>query len=153
MSATDFPRGESGPRYVRLQVELVLEITAAAELRAAALARIADDAFMPREERAHAEAAVGADESEALAYLVDPSELVADLAGTELVQASWSCAHTEYDPDAWTSASDDFDDDFDADPDADPDGGSGEDPDVDGASDGDPVHDPDAGRRPGSDRP
>ncbi|SEO90240.1 hypothetical protein [Actinacidiphila rubida] len=99
MSATEIPRGESGPRYVRLQAELVLEVTAAEELRASALSRIEADTFMPQQERDHARSAVGHDESEALAYLVDPSELVADLPGIELVQASWSCAHTEYDPD------------------------------------------------------
>lgn len=92
------PYGDSGPRYVRLQAELVLEVTGTAALRAAALSRIAADTFMPREERDHAEAAVGDDDSEALAYLVDPMDLVADLPGIELVQASWSCAHTEYDP-------------------------------------------------------
>ncbi|MBY8877173.1 hypothetical protein [Actinacidiphila acidipaludis] len=98
MSATDIPRGESGPRYIRLQAELVLEVTAAEELRAAALSHITADTFMPQQERDHARSAVGEDESEALAYLVDPSELVADVPGLELVQASWSCAHTEYDP-------------------------------------------------------
>ncbi|MCL2732762.1 MAG: hypothetical protein FWE15_22410 [Actinomycetia bacterium] len=98
MSATDIPRGDTGPHYVRLQAELVLEVTAADELRASALSRIAADTFMPDQERDHARSAVGHDESEALAYLVDPSELVADVPGIELVQASWSCAHTEYDP-------------------------------------------------------
>jgi hypothetical protein len=98
MSTTEFPRGESGPTYVRLQAELVLEVTAADELRGSALSRIDADTFMPGAEREHARSAVGADESEALAYLVDPSELVAGLPGIELIQASWSCAHTEYDP-------------------------------------------------------
>jgi hypothetical protein len=98
MSATEIPRGDTGPHYVRLQAELVLEVTAADELRASALSRIASDHFMPQRERDHAQSAVGDDESEALAYLVDPSELVADIPGIELVQASWSCAHTEYDP-------------------------------------------------------
>ena len=93
------PRGDSGPRYVRLQAELVLEVTAGADLRTAALSRIEADAFMPEQERVHARGAVGEDESEALAYLVDPDALLAGVPGVELVQASWSCAHTEYDPD------------------------------------------------------
>jgi hypothetical protein len=92
------PRGDSGPRYVRFQAELVLEVADGEVLRAAALSRIEADTFMPLEERVHAETAVGGDESEALAYLVDPSGLVTAVPGVELVQASWSCAHTEYDP-------------------------------------------------------
>jgi hypothetical protein len=98
MSTTEMPRGESGPRYVRFQAELVLEIADGEELRAAALSRIETDTFMPLEERVHAEAAVGHDESEALAYLIDPAELVIAVPGVELVQASWSCTPTEYDP-------------------------------------------------------
>lgn len=113
MSATEIPRSESGPRYVRLQAELVLELTAGGELRAAALSRIGGDAFMPAEERAHAERAVGEDESEALAYLVDPCDLVSGVPGVELVQASWSCAHTEYEAgedDDWGLEEDEADD-------------------------------------------
>jgi hypothetical protein len=100
MSTTDIPRGESGPRYVRLQVELVLEVTDSGQLAGAALDHIGGDDFMPDDERLHAEAAVKQDESEALAYLVDPFDLVTTVPGIELVQASWSCAHTEYDPDS-----------------------------------------------------
>jgi hypothetical protein len=100
MSTTEIPRGDSGSRYVRLKAELVLEVTAADELRGSALSHIEADTFMPAAERDHARSAVGTDESEALAYLVDPSELVAGIPGIELVQASWSCAHTEYDPHA-----------------------------------------------------
>lgn len=103
------PRGDSGPRYVRFQAELVLEVADGEVLRAAALSRIAGDTFMPLQERVHAEAAVGNDESEALAYLIDPADLVTALPGVELVQASWSCSHTEYDPAAGTW---EFDDDL-----------------------------------------
>lgn len=116
MSTTEIPRGDSGPRYVRLQAELVLEVTDAAELRSAALSHIGADAAMPARERGHAEAAVGSDESEALAYLVDPADLITRVPGVELVQASWSCAHTEYDPDEeWNPDADDTDDDPDED--------------------------------------
>lgn len=109
MSTTEIPRGESGPRYVRLQVELVLEVTGEQEVTAAALEHIASDAEMPAEERTHAEAAVKQDESEALAYLIDPFDLVSSVPGIDLVQASWSCAHTEYDPDSeeWDMYADD----------------------------------------------
>ena len=134
MSATEIPRGESGPRYIRLQAELVLEVTAADELRGAALSHIAGDTFMPQQERDHARSAVGDDESEALAYLVDPSELVADVPGLELVQASWSCAHTEYDPaegDDWGFEDDDGEDGDDGD-----DAEDGEGADADAAGEG-----------------
>jgi hypothetical protein len=100
MSTTDIPRGDTGPRHVKLQVELILEVTDTEELTEAALEHIGDDELMPQEERAHAESAVRQDESEALAYLVDPFDLVTTVPGVELVRASWSCAHTEYDPDA-----------------------------------------------------
>ncbi|MFJ4844274.1 MULTISPECIES: hypothetical protein [unclassified Streptomyces] len=100
MSTTDIPIGESGPRYVRLQVELVLEITGPDELTDAALDQLGGDEYMPEDERQHAESSVRQDESEALAYLVDPFDLVTGVPGVDMVQASWSCAHTEYDPDS-----------------------------------------------------
>ncbi|MFD3488919.1 hypothetical protein [Streptomyces sp. NPDC058665] len=85
-------------RYVRLHVELVLEITDPQELTEAALTRIATDDSMPDEERTHARLAVREDEAEALAYLVEPSELVGDVPGLELVQGSWSSEQIDYDP-------------------------------------------------------
>jgi hypothetical protein len=115
MSTTDIPLGESGPRHLRLQVELVLEITGSGELTDAALDQIGGDEYMPDDERQHAEASVRQDESEALAYLVDPFDLVTSVPGIELVQASWSCAHTEYDPDSdeWDLYDDEVDDEVD----------------------------------------
>jgi hypothetical protein len=90
---------ESTTRHLRLQVELVLEITDAGELTSAALDQIAGDEYLPEEERGHARAAVQRDEAEALAYLVDPFDLVSGVPGVDLVQASWNSAHIEYDPD------------------------------------------------------
>ncbi|MFD4143976.1 hypothetical protein [Streptomyces sp. NPDC058572] len=87
-------------QYVRLHVELVLEIQDPGALTGAALERIADDEFMPDEERAHAGATVREDGAEALAYLVDPFDLVGEVPGVELAQASWSSEQIEYDPDA-----------------------------------------------------
>ena len=55
---------------------------------------------MPADERAHAEGAVTEDTAEALAYLVDPFDLVGDLPGVELAQASWSSEQIDYDPDS-----------------------------------------------------
>lgn len=90
---------EETSRFVRLRVDLVLEIEDADRLAAAALERIAEDPAMRPEERAHAEAAVREDGAEALAYLVDPVDLVEALPGAELVQASWSSERVGYDPD------------------------------------------------------
>ncbi|MDA5286048.1 hypothetical protein ACWGHM_11835 [Streptomyces sp. NPDC054904] len=87
-------------RFVRLRVDLVLEVSDSQALIGAALGHIKADEFMPDEERGHAEAAVRQDESEALAYLVDPTDLVAELPGIELAQASWSSEPVEYDPES-----------------------------------------------------
>ncbi|WP_328553766.1 MULTISPECIES: hypothetical protein [unclassified Streptomyces] len=87
-------------QFVRLRVELVLEIDDADAVTKAALRRIGDDADMPAEERAHAEGAVTEDTAEALAYLVDPFDLVSEVPGIELAQASWSSEPVDYDPDS-----------------------------------------------------
>ncbi|MCX4643533.1 hypothetical protein ACWGDS_14150 [Streptomyces sp. NPDC055059] len=87
-------------RFVRLRVELVLEIEDSAAITGAALQRIAEDDDMAGDERAHAEAAVNEDEAEALAYLVDPFDLVSEVPGADLVQASWSSEQVDYDPDS-----------------------------------------------------
>ncbi|MFE6852723.1 hypothetical protein ACFVDH_18260 [Streptomyces sp. NPDC057674] len=88
------------PRYVRLRVDVVLEIDGPAALASAAEARIDADEFMPEEERVPARAAANEDSAEALAYLVEPFDLIRDVPGIEMVQASWSSEEIEYDPDA-----------------------------------------------------
>ncbi|MEV6200500.1 hypothetical protein AB0M64_11025 [Streptomyces sp. NPDC051771] len=102
---------ETATRHVRLRVDIVLEIDGPAELTAAAEGRIDADEFMPADEREHARTAVREDPSEALAYLVEPFDLVRDLPGVELVQAAWSSEEIEYDPDAmeWELDEDDED--------------------------------------------
>lgn len=55
---------------------------------------------MAEEERLHAISAVQQDESEALAYLIDPFDLVGDIPGVDLAQASWSSEEIDYDPDS-----------------------------------------------------
>ncbi|MFJ9345907.1 hypothetical protein [Streptomyces sp. NPDC101237] len=87
-------------RFVRLRVELVLEVEDADEVTKAALQRIAGDPELPGEERAHAETAVTEDTAEALAHLVDPFDLVGEVPGIELQQASWSSEYVSYDPDS-----------------------------------------------------
>ncbi|MGX1477081.1 UNVERIFIED_CONTAM: hypothetical protein RKD50_005889 [Streptomyces canus] len=91
---------EETSRFVRLRVELVVEVDDQDAVTRAALARIAQDPDMPDDERAHAEGAVTEDTAEALAYLVDPFDLVGDLTGVELAQASWSSEQIDYDPDS-----------------------------------------------------
>ncbi|MGW7264087.1 hypothetical protein [Streptomyces sp. NPDC054842] len=87
-------------RFVRLRVELVLEVDDSGAVTKAALQRIAGDTDMPADERAHAESAVTEDTAEALAYLVDPFDLVSEVPGIELAQASWSSEQIDYDPDS-----------------------------------------------------
>ncbi|MFH8515076.1 hypothetical protein ACH4CE_08125 [Streptomyces gelaticus] len=121
-------------RYVRLRVEMVLEITDPDALSGTALESIAAEYGEPggelAEERVRAEDAVREDGAEALASLVDPFDLVGEVPGVELTQASWSSEIVDYDPDdpdAW-----DLDDEDDGE-----DGEDGEDyGDEDGAGEG-----------------
>lgn len=94
-------------------MELVLEVEDADEVTKAALDRIAEDPELPDEERTHAEAAVTEDTAEAIAYLVDPFDLVSEVPGVELQQASWSSERISYDPDSpdWDLDEDDGEDD------------------------------------------
>jgi hypothetical protein len=87
-------------RFVRLRVELVVEVEDENALTKAALGRIATDSEVPGDERAHAENAVTEDTAEALAYLVDPFDLVSEVPGVDLAQASWSSERIDYDPDS-----------------------------------------------------
>lgn len=94
----------------------MLEVEDQAAVTGAALARVAGDAELPAAERSHAEAAVSEDTAEALAYLVDPFDLVGEVPGVELHQASWSSERIAYDPDApdWEAEEDaDGDDGYD----------------------------------------
>ncbi|MEU6590278.1 hypothetical protein ABZ923_13855 [Streptomyces sp. NPDC046881] len=104
---------EETSRFVRLRVELVLEVHDDDAVAKAALRRIAEDQELPEGERAHAEGAVTEDTAEALAYLVDPFDLVGKVPGVELQQASWSSERIDYDPDSpdWDLDEDDGPDD------------------------------------------
>lgn len=70
-------------------MEVVVEIADAQALTRSALDRVEGDGLMPDEERAHAREIVAADAGEAIAYLVDPFDLVRALPGVELAHASW----------------------------------------------------------------
>ncbi|CAM5266797.1 putative protein OS=Streptomyces alboniger OX=132473 GN=CP975_22145 PE=4 SV=1 [Streptomyces alboniger] len=90
---------------------MVVEVDDTEKLTGTALGRIAENEQMPAEERAHAESAVREDDAEALAYLVDPFDLVSQVPGVELTQASWSSETIDYDPDApdWEHEDEDAD--------------------------------------------
>ncbi|MFE4795676.1 hypothetical protein ACFRFL_11345 [Streptomyces sp. NPDC056708] len=83
---------------------MVLEITDPAALSGTALESIAAEYGEPggesAEERMQAEVAVREDGAEALASLIDPFDLVSEVPGVELTQASWSSETVDYDPDA-----------------------------------------------------
>ncbi|MFD5429299.1 hypothetical protein [Streptomyces sp. NPDC127084] len=98
-------------RYVRLHVELVLEVEEPEALGDAALERVEADEYMQEDERSHARSTVREDSAEALAYLVDPFDLISDVPGIELAQASWSCEQVDYDPAAEEWGSDEEDED------------------------------------------
>jgi hypothetical protein len=104
---------EETSRFVRLRVELVVEIEDADAVTKAALSRLAAEGDLPAGERVHAEAAVTEDTAEALAHLVDPFDLVSEVPGVELAQASWSSETVDYDPDSpeWGLDEDDVDED------------------------------------------
>ncbi|MGY0069417.1 hypothetical protein ACWZEH_22040 [Streptomyces sp. QTS137] len=98
-------------RFVRLRVDLVLEVGDEDAVARAALARIAEDDGLTAGEREPARGAVTGDTAEALAHLVDPFGLVGDVPGVELQQASWSSEEIDYDPDSpeWDLDGDGFD--------------------------------------------
>lgn len=108
-------------------MELVLEVEDADAVTKAALRRIAGETDMPADERVHAENAVTEDTAEALAYLVDPFDLVGEVPGIELQQASWSSELVDYDPDSpdWDLGEDDDDEDDDEVDDEDDEGADG----------------------------
>lgn len=90
-----------------------MEIADPDQLRRATYEQIDGDESLVEEERGHARRMVESDEAEALAYLVEPFELVEEVPGVELVQASWSSEHVDYDPRAaeWSGAFIDLDED------------------------------------------
>ncbi|MEU8030878.1 hypothetical protein [Streptomyces sp. NPDC049099] len=104
---------EETSRFVRLRVEVVLEVQDEDEVTKAALRRVGRDTELPEAERAQAEGAVTDDTAEALAYLVDPFDLVSEVPGVEVQQASWSSERIDYDPDSpdWDLDEDDGEDD------------------------------------------
>ncbi|MEU8763689.1 hypothetical protein [Streptomyces sp. NPDC048659] len=97
MTSTD--PSESAPRYVRVTIELVAEITDEEALKAAALTQVRDDEYLEDDERAQAIEAIDVDPSGSLAHFIDPVALLGAVPGVELASATWESAHTEFDPD------------------------------------------------------
>lgn len=97
--------------HVRLRVELVVEVADPEALTRAALHRIDGDELMPDEERGQAREIVERDAGEAIAYLVDPVDLVAELPGVELAQASWGSEVAGGGLDDWDDAVEEEDED------------------------------------------
>ncbi|WP_329567051.1 hypothetical protein [Kitasatospora sp. NBC_01266] len=86
------------PRYVRLSIELIAEITDEGALKAAALAQVEADEYLDDEERAQSVEAIEVDPSGSLAHFIDPVALLGDVPGIELTQATWESAQTAFDP-------------------------------------------------------
>jgi hypothetical protein len=98
MTSSDITDGEQ-PRYVRLQIELIAQITDEAALKEAVVKQVQSDTYMDDDERAQALEAVEVDPSTALAHFIDPVQVLGEIPGVELAQASWESVHAEFDPD------------------------------------------------------
>ncbi|KUO11889.1 hypothetical protein [Streptomyces sp. DSM 15324] len=105
---------EETSRFVRVRVDLVVEVRDPDELTGAAVGRIEGDPELPDAERVHARSAVTEDTAEAIAYLVDPFDLVSEVPGVELHRASWSAEQIDFDPDSpeWGPYDDDGEDEY-----------------------------------------
>lgn len=94
---TDMTGGDE-PHYVRLNLELIVEITDGSAFKAAALRQVQGDEYLSEDERAQALNAVELDPPGALAHFIDPLQMLEGIPGIDLTQASWESSHTEYDP-------------------------------------------------------
>lgn len=95
MTSTDLPE-QDVPRYVRLTIELIAEITDEQALKTAALAQVEGDEYLDDEERAQSVEAIEVDPSGSLAHFIDPVALLGDVPGVELTSATWESAQTEF---------------------------------------------------------
>jgi hypothetical protein len=102
------PVSES-PQFIRLSLDIVLEVTDEGLLRTAALEAVKGDEDLSAEERNDAVAAIEADLAESVSYLIDPFRLVADVPGTELSEAGWQSEGAEYVPEDDEMAGDEED--------------------------------------------
>jgi hypothetical protein len=98
MTSTDLTE-QDAPRYVRLTIELIAEITDEEALKAAALSQVEADEYLDDDERAQSLEAIEVDPSGSLAHFIDPVALLGDVPGVELTSATWESATTDFDPD------------------------------------------------------
>ncbi|MEZ0091219.1 hypothetical protein [Streptacidiphilus sp. EB129] len=98
MTSETSPTAETGPRYVRLQIELIAEIVDEKALQVAALEQVRADEFLEDDERAEAVAAIEIDPTGAIAHFVDPVAMLEGIPGIELAEATWESQPVEYDP-------------------------------------------------------
>ncbi|MEY9963079.1 hypothetical protein ABIA33_001105 [Streptacidiphilus sp. MAP12-16] len=89
---------ENEPRYVRLQIELIVEVVDQKALQVAALEQVRADEFLEDEERSEAIAAIEIDPAGAIAHFVDPVAMLEGVPGVELAEATWESQPVEYDP-------------------------------------------------------
>jgi hypothetical protein len=89
---------ETAPRYVRLSIELIAEITDEDALKTAALAQVQADEYLDDEEREQSIEAIEVDPTGSLAHFIDPVALLGEVPGVELAQATWESAQTAFDP-------------------------------------------------------
>jgi hypothetical protein len=89
---------ETESRYVRLQIELIVEIVDEKALQAAALEQVRADESLEDEERAEAITAIEIDPAGAIAHFVDPVAMLAGVPGVELAEATWESQPVDYDP-------------------------------------------------------
>ena len=85
-------------RYVRLQIELIVEFADEKALQVAALEQVRADEFLEDEERAEAVAAIEIDPAGAIAHFVDPVAMLEGVPGVELAEATWESQPVDYDP-------------------------------------------------------
>jgi len=85
-------------RYVRLQIELIVEIADEKALQVAALEQVRADELLDDEERAEAVAAIEIDPAGAIAHFVDPVAMLEGVPGVELAEATWESQPVDYDP-------------------------------------------------------
>lgn len=89
---------ETGSRFVRLQIELIVEIVDEKALQVAALEQVNADELLEDEERAEAVAAIEIDPAGAIAHFVDPVAMLEGVPGVELAEATWESQPVDYDP-------------------------------------------------------
>jgi hypothetical protein len=106
------------PRYVRLQIELIAEITDEKLLKDAALVQVENDEYLEDAERAESVEAIELDPTGAVAHFIDPVELLADVPGVDLVQATWESQPVDFDPEeeSWDFYEEDGEDSPDGEP-------------------------------------